>query len=155
MAGDPEITPTLGWTSGGVGARLSLCLQKPSPPKPLPWSTKNGGVTWFLFEGELGFTQRRRPWHPTPGLLPGKFHGRRSLVGCSPWGRYKSDMHCHFSLSCIGGGNGNPLQCSCLENPRDGAACLGGSHRVGHDWSDLAAAAADFTQSGKIKGDKK
>ena len=43
-----------------------------------------------------------------------------------PWGRKESDMteqlHFHFSLSCIGEGNGNPLQCSCLENPRDGRA---------------------------------
>ena len=65
-------------------------------------------------------------WHPTPVLLPGKSHGRRSLVGCSPWGREESDMterlHFQFSLSCIGKGNGNPLQCSCLENPRDGGA---------------------------------
>ena len=54
-------------------------------------------------------------------------------------------LHFHFSLSCIGEGNGNPLQCSCLENPRDGGAwwlLSVGSHRVGHDWSDLAAAAA-------------
>ena len=58
--------------------------------------------------------------------MPGKSHGRRSLVGCSPWGREESDMterlHFHFSLSCIGEGNGNPLQCSCLENPSDGGA---------------------------------
>ena len=69
---------------------------------------------------------RRRRWHPTPVLLPGKSHGRRSLVGCSPWGRWGSDtterLHFHFSLSCIGEGNGNPLQCSCLENPRDRGA---------------------------------
>ena len=69
---------------------------------------------------------RRRQWHPTPVLLPGKSHGRRSLIGCSPWGRKESDtterLHFHFSLSCIGEGNGNPLQCSCLENPRDGGA---------------------------------
>ena len=69
---------------------------------------------------------RRRQWHPTPVLLPGKSHGRRSLVGCSPWGREESDtterLPFHFSLSCIGDGNGNPLQCSCLENPRDGGA---------------------------------
>ena len=68
----------------------------------------------------------RRRWHPTPVLLPGKVHGQRSLVGCSPWGRGELDttewLHFHFSLSCIGEGNGNPLQCSCLENPRDGAA---------------------------------
>ena len=71
-------------------------------------------------------TSQRRQWHPTPVLLPGKSHGRRSLVGCSPWGCLESDrterLHFHFSLSCIGEGNGNPLQYSCLENPRDGGA---------------------------------
>ena len=68
----------------------------------------------------------RRQWHPTPVLLPGKSHGWRSLVGCSPWGLEESDttelLHFHFSLPCIGEGNGNPLQCSCLENPREGGA---------------------------------
>ena len=68
----------------------------------------------------------RRRWHPTPVLLPGKSHGRRSLVGSSPRGLEELDttkrLHFHFSLSCIGEGNGNPLQCSCLENPRDGGA---------------------------------
>ena len=67
---------------------------------------------------------RRRQWHPTPGILPGKSHGQRSLVGCGPWGCEESDatewLHFHFSLLCIGERNGNPLQCSCLENPRDG-----------------------------------
>jgi len=70
------------------------------------------------------YTYSRR--HPTPVLLPGKSHGWRSLVGCSPRGRWGSDtterLHFHFSLSCIGEGNGNPLQYSCLENPRDGGA---------------------------------
>ena len=69
---------------------------------------------------------QRRQWQPTPVLLPGKSHRQRSLVGCSPWGCEESDMtenlHFHFSLSCIGEGNGNPLQCSCLENPRDWGA---------------------------------
>ena len=68
----------------------------------------------------------RRQWHPTPVLLPGKSHGLRSLVGCSLWGCQESDtterLHFHFSLSCVGEGNGNPLQCSCLENPRNGGA---------------------------------
>ena len=84
--------------------------------------------------------QRRRQWQPTPVLLTGRSHGQRSLVGCSPWGRKESDMterlHVHFSLSFIGEGNGNPLQCSCLENPRDvdpGGLPFIGSHRVGHD----------------------
>ena len=69
---------------------------------------------------------RRRQWHPTPVLLPGKSHGQRSLEGCSPWGRWGSDtteqLHFHFSLSCIGEGNSNPLWCSCLQNPRDWGA---------------------------------
>ena len=47
-------------------------------------------------------------------------------MGCSPWGHKELDMterlHFDFSLSCIGEGNGNPLQCSCLENPRDRGA---------------------------------
>ena len=68
----------------------------------------------------------RRQWHPTPVLLPEKSYAWRSLVGCSLWGRKELDtierLHFHFSLSCIGEGNGNPLQCSCLENPRDGGA---------------------------------
>ena len=71
-------------------------------------------------------TFQRRQWQPAPVLLPGKSHGRRSLVGCSPWGREELDtterLHFYFSLSCIGEGNGNPLQCSCLENRRDGGA---------------------------------
>jgi len=70
--------------------------------------------------------KRRRKWQLTPVLLPGKSHGQRSLVGYSPWGLEESDtterLHFHFSLSCLGEGNGNPLQCSCLENPRDGGA---------------------------------
>ena len=78
--------------------------------------------------------RRRRQWHPTPILLPGKPHGWRSLEGCSPWGRWESDMterlHFHFSLSRIGEGNGNPLQCSCLENPRDGGAWWAAVYRV-------------------------
>ena len=68
----------------------------------------------------------KRQWHATPVLLPGKSHGQRSLGGCSPWGRQELDttepLHFHFSLSCTGEGNGNPLQCSCLENPGDGGA---------------------------------
>ena len=58
--------------------------------------------------------------------LAWKSHGQRHLVGCSPWSRQESDMterlHFHYSLSCIGEGNGNPLQCSCLENSRDRGA---------------------------------
>ena len=86
---------------------------------------------------------------PTPVLLPGKSHGRRSLVGCSPWGCKESDtteqLHFHFSLLCTGEGNSNPLQCSCLENPKDGGASWAAVYGVAQSrtWlSDLAAAAA-------------
>ena len=100
-----------------------------------------------------------RRWQPTPVLLPGKSHGRRSLVGCSPWGCWESDMterlHFHFSLSCIGEGNGNPLQCSSWRIPgtgEPGGLPSMGLHRVGHDWSYLAAAAAVCTLYWKRTG---
>ena len=43
----------------------------------------------------------------------------------------------HFSLSCIGEGNGNPLQCSCLENPRDGGAWWAAIYGVAQSWIRL------------------
>ena len=80
----------------------------------------------LLLYRELHVWVQRRQWQPTPVLLPGKSHGQRSLVGCSLWGREESDtterLHFHFSLSCVEEGNGNPLQCSYLENPRDRGA---------------------------------
>ena len=81
----------------------------------------NKYVTIFAF---LCMRKGRRQWHPTPVLLPGKSHGRRSLVGCSPWGHEELDTYwvTSLSLSCIGEGNGNPLQYSCLDNPVDRGA---------------------------------
>ena len=86
--------------------------------------------------------------HPTPVLLPGKSHRQRSLVGCSPWGHEELDtterLPFHFSLSYIGEWNGNPLQCSCLENPRDsqgnprdGGALWAAVYRVIQSWTRL------------------
>ena len=84
-------------------------------------------------------------WQPTPVLLPGKSHGRRSLVGCNPWGHEELDtteqLHFHFSLSCTGEGNGNPLQYSCLENPRDGGAWWAAIYGVAQSQTQLR----DFT----------
>ena len=100
---------------GGVSVLYSLIFI----PAPLSIEEER-----FLFL--FSFDWWRRQWHPTPVLLPGKSHGRRSLIVWSPWVCEESDMtewlHFHFSLSCVGEGNGNPLQCSCLENPRDGGA---------------------------------
>ena len=92
-------------------------------------------------ENSLVYPQTVKQWHPTPVLLPGKSRGQRSLVGCSPWGHWESDtteqLHFHFSLSCIGEGNGNPLQCSCLENPRDGEAWWAAVYGVTQSWTRL------------------
>ena len=46
-------------------------------------------------------------------------------------------LHFHFSLLCIGEGNGNPLQCSCLENPRDGGAWWAAVYGVAQSWTQL------------------
>ena len=98
-----------------------------------------------------------RQWQPTPVLLPGKSYGRRSLVGCSPWGRYESDtterLHFHFSLSCIGEGNGNPLQCSCLENRRDRGAWWAAVYEVAQSRTRLKqiSSSSRHSQLARIK----
>ena len=83
-----------------------------------------GSPDLWVYLSETTGTVGRRQWQPTPVVLPGKSHGWRNLVVYSPWGRKELDMteqlHFHFSLSCTGEGNGSPLQCFCLENPRDG-----------------------------------
>ena len=78
-----------------------------------------------------------RWWHPTLVLLPGKSHGRRSLVGCSPLGSRRVGHDWATSLSRIREGNGNPLQCSCLENPRDGGAWCAAIYGVAQSWTRL------------------
>ena len=63
---------------------------------------------------------------PHSNTLAWKIPWTGEPVGCRPWGRKEWDtterLHFHFSLSCVGEGHGNPLQCSCLENPRDWGA---------------------------------
>ena len=90
----------------------------------------------------------RRQWHPTPVLLPGKSHGWRSLVGCSPWGHEESDMTEHFTFTFHFHALEKEMatHSSVLAWRIPGMAEPGGlpslgSHRVGHDWSNLAAAA--------------
>ena len=93
----------------------------------------------------------RRQWQPTPVLLPGKTHGRRSLVGCSPCVCTESDttklLYFHFSLSCIGDGNGNPLQCSCLENPKDGGSWWAAVYGVAQSWTQLKPLSSSSSSS--------
>ena len=104
-------------------------------------------------------TNQRRRWHTTPVLLPGKPHGQRSLVGCSPWDREESDsterLHFHFSLSSIGEGNGNPLQRSCLENPRDRGACWAAVYGVAQSRTRLkrlSSSSRDYTTTMYLAG---
>ena len=101
-------------------------MANPSDGKIIDWSPKGDPLDKNNNLDLPILLNGRRQWHPTPVLLPGKSHGWRSLVGCSPRGRQESDtteqLHFHFSLSCTGEGNGNPLQCSCLEDPRDEGA---------------------------------
>ena len=80
---------------------------------------------------------QERQWQPTPVLLPGKSHGRRSLVGCSGRGSLRVRHNWATSLSCTGEGNGNPLQCSWLENPRDGGAWWAAVYGVTQNWTQL------------------
>ena len=88
----------------------------------------------------------RRWWHPTPVLLPGKSHGWRSLVGCKELDTTER-LHFDFSLSCIGEGNGNPLQCPCLENPRDGGAWWAAVYGVSQSRTQLKRLSSSSTSS--------
>ena len=125
----------LPWTAA-YQAPLSMGFSRQEYWSGVPLPSPARPSTSFLFTYEEIW---RRRWHPTPVLLPGKSHGRRSLVGCSPWGHKESDtpeqFHFHFSLSCIGEGNGNPLQCSCLENPRDEEARWAAVYGVALSWT--------------------
>ena len=86
------------------------------------------------------------PWAEEPGRLQSMgFRRVRYNFQKSHFWKKRSESHFHFSLSCIGEGNGKPLQCSCLENPRDegawwAAVCGVAQNRTRR--SDLAAAAA-------------
>ena len=108
---------------------------------------RHGGLILHPFK--LSMWRRRR--HPIPVLLPGKSHGQRSLVGCGPWCCEESDtterLPFHFSL---GEGNGNPLQCSCLENPKDGGAWWAAVYGVtqGRTWLKWLSSSSRLSMQG-------
>ena len=118
--------PPLSWSLCFPGGSDVKCLSAILETMCDPWVRK---ILW------------RRKWQRTPVLLPGKSHGQRSLVGYSPWGREESDtterLHFQYSLSCIGEGNGNPLQYSCLENSRDGGAWWAAVYGIPQSWTRL------------------
>ena len=118
---------------------LATCMKLQISKSSVDWGKKKNNNAQsksasYVFIGDLsedfptqvGKIPWRRQWHPTPVFLPAESHGGRSLMGYNPQPCKESDtterLPFHFSLSCAGEGNGNPLQCSCLENPRDGGA---------------------------------
>ena len=125
----------------------SNCQSLPKLPDihPITESASKTSISWSIPD------LRRRQWHPTPVLLPGKSHGWKSLVGCSPWSHEELDMterlHFHFSLSCIGEWNGNPLEYSCLDNPRDGGAWWAAVYRVTQSQTQLKRLSSSSSSS--------
>ena len=105
-------------------------------------------VSLIFFKRSLVFPFQRRQWDPTPVLLLGKSHGRTSLVGCSPWGREELErlrdftftFHFH-ALEKDMATHSSVLAWRIPDMAEPGGLLSMGSHRVGHDWSNLAAAA--------------
>ena len=144
----------------------------------IPWTEKPGrlqsmgslrvGHDWATSLSLFTFMHWRRKWQPTPGFLPGESQGQGSLLGCRLWGCTESDtterLHFHFSLSYLGEGNGNPLQCSCLENPRDRGACWAAVYGVAQSrtwlkwlskaclaWGGISSLDSSMCQSDKLR----
>ena len=82
------------------------------------------------------------PWTEEPGRL--------QSVGLLESDRTER-LHFHFSLSCIGEGNGNPLQCSCLENPRDGEAWWATVYGVAQSWTRLKQLSSSSSSSSRSR----
>jgi len=99
--------------------------------------------------GICGYTEKAMAPHSS--TLAWKIPWTETLVGRSPWGRTESDtterLPFHFSLSCIGEGNSKPLQCSCLENPRDGGACWAAVYGVTQSCTRLKWLSSMWVQS--------
>ena len=117
----------------------------------IPWTEEPGGPKsmgslrvghdWAISLSLFTFMHWRRKWQPTPVFLPGESQGQGSLVGCRLWGRRVghdwSDLAPAAADVYIGEGNGNPLQCSCLENPRDGGAWWAAVYGFAQSWTRL------------------
>ena len=136
-------------------------IRKSSFPPFYWWDSEAKRVLW----GILGVRTRsrvhifwlllykwwRRPWHPTLVLLPGKSHGWRSLVGCRPWGRWRrtrlSDFTFTFHFHALEkemATHSSVLAWRIPGTAEPSGLLSMGLHRVGHNWSDLAAAVAVY-----------
>ena len=90
-------------------------------------------------------------WGPIrwPVGLPGWLSGKESAWDTT------EQLHFHFSLSCVGEGNGNPLQCSCLENPRDGGAWRAAVYGVAQSRTRLKRLSSSSSSSNMLSSRKK
>ena len=124
---------------------------------PYMTSGKTIGLTRWTFVGKVmsllfnmlsRVGQQRRWWHPTPWKIPWMEEPGR-LQSMGSW-RVGHDwaLHFDFSLSCIGEGNGNPLQCSCLENPREGGPWWVAISWVAQSWTQLKRLSSSSSQQG-------
>ena len=115
----------------------------------IPWTVEPGrlqsmgslrvGHDWATSLSLFTLMHWKRKWQPTPVFLPREFQGWGSLVGFRLWGRTESDTteRLHFHFHAFGKWNGNPLQCSCLENPRDGGPWWAAIYGVVQSWTWL------------------
>ena len=102
-----------------------LQYARPPCPSPTPRVYSNSYPLW------------RRQWQPSPVLSPGKSPWVEEPGGLQSTGSHRVGHDWATSLSCIGEGNGNPLRCSCLENPRDRGAW----------WAAYGVAELDMTEA--------
>ena len=109
------------------------------------------------FQNSLSSSQtqiQRRQWHPTPVLLPGKSLDRgawwAAVHGVAKELDTTERLPFHFSLSCIGEGNGNPLQCYFLENPRVGGAWWAAVYGVAQSWTRLKRLSSSSSSRHKL-----
>ena len=93
---------------------------------------------------------------PHASALAWESQGWGNPGGCRPWGRTESDtaerLHSHFSLSYIGEGNGNTLQCSCLENPRDSGAWWAAVYGVAERWTQPKWLSSSNYKTAQVNG---
>ena len=130
---------------GGMKKKKARCGRKGTFKNHITFSLR-GKFKYYLYA-----FSRRRQWQPTPVLLPGKSHGQRSLEGCSPWGCWALDtterLRFHFhALEKEMATHSSVLAWGVPGTAEPGGLLSMGSHRVGHDWSDLAAV-AEHTQA--------
>ena len=150
--------PPLSWTSLPLPVEnFKRCLKRLSMWKNWGWGFELIFIKWWnrhspqstLYKTKWYSTMMEKAMAPHSSTFAWKIPWTEEPGRLQSAGSLQSDttewLHFHFSLSCIGEGNGNPLQCFAWKIPgtgKPGGLPSMGSHRVGHDWSDLAVAAA-------------